>query len=760
MTIRIFNPIRLTALAYGRLGMLVHPLHHPVGDGCSCGVPSCKRAGKHPRLGDWKANATADPQMIEKMWDQFPNANIGVCTGEISNIFVLDVDGLEGRASLRALREGQGGLRRSSRVDTGRGRHYYLRREGYRFKNSAGALGLGLDIRGDGGYVVGVGSRHASGATYLRHVDGRANIVPLPAEAPDWLMHELCALGKAERIDGQEGDTRVPEGYGAAALTDEVARLRTSTRGTRNDALNRSSFRLGQLVGEGLLGEGEVVSALTRAAAEIGLDDAEIHATIESGFTAGKKTPRLVKPSTLHGLASQAAEAKLDALTEKLSRLGETDADNAERLTQRFSDRLAYTPARSFLVFDGKCWQRDDKMQRMAFAEQTARAIANEANVLGDGRDKAGRSSFATASLSKGALDRMLDLARNRLSKRDSEFDAHPYLLNVSNGTLDLRTGKLRQHEASDHLTRMLPFSYDQHAVCPNFERFVEQTLNGDKELISYLRRVVGYTLTGDTTEQCFFFVHGRGSTGKSTLVNLIRQLLGNYGLHSPTETILTKQYDNAIPTDLARLQGARMVTVIEANWNRQIDEARLKSITGGEPITARFMRKDFFEFIPAFKLWFVANDPPGVRGTAESFWRRVHVLPLDRVVLGCKVDPKLTEKLEAEAPGILAWAVRGCLEWQIQRLNPPRAVTQATDRWKQKADHIRQFMNEAVVHDATNFVASRDLYLAYRAWCDRHGEAPSDDRRFKAAMESLDLTHKRVRSGSVWVGIKLRLLD
>ncbi|MDP4006688.1 phage/plasmid primase, P4 family [Methylobacterium sp. NEAU K] len=756
MTITIIDPIRFTAVAYGRQGMKVHPLHTPVGDGCSCGNPSCNRPGKHPRLRDWKLKATADPHAIAKMWDQFPNANIGVCTGAASGVFVLDVDGPEGRTSLRALRNGQRGLKRSSRVDTGRGWHYYLRSNGYRFKNSAGRLGAGLDIRGDDGLVVGVGSRHASGVTYLHASDQRHNTIPVPAVAPDWLMDEICALGLAEKIDG-EGDG-VQASYGAAALADEVARFRKSTDGTRNDNLNCSSFRLGQLVGAGVLGADEVVSAFTRAAAEIGLDDAEIRATIKSGLTAGKKNPRQVRVETVHRLAPRATETELDALAEELAKLGETDADNAERLTRRFGDRLAYTPGRGFLVFDGRRWQRDASHQRMAFAERTARAIAAEVGWLSDGRDKAGRSSFATASLSKGALDRMLDLARNRLAKSDAQFDAHPYLLNVENGTLDLRQGKLRPHSAEDLLTKILPVAHDQDANCPVFERVIAQALNRDEDLKAYFQRAVGYTLTGDTTEQVFFFVHGRGSTGKSTLINLIRQLLGDYGLHTPTETILAKQYDNAIPTDLARLMGARMVTVIEANWNRQIDEARLKAMTGGEPIAARFMRQDLFQFQPEFKLWFVANDPPGVRGTAESFWRRVHVLPFDQVVEDNEVDPELSEKLHAELPGILAWSVRGCLEWQRHRLKPPQAVRRATDGWKQKADHVRRFMTEAVVIESNNLVGAHDLYLAYRSWCERHGETPSDTRRFKKAMEGLDVTHKRGRSGSVWVGIRLRI--
>ncbi len=183
--------------------------------------------------------------------------------------------------------------------------------------------------------------------------------------------------------------------------------------------------------------------------------------------------------------------------------------------------------------------------------------------------------------------------------------------------------------------------------------------------LMEYVQKAIGYTHTGVITEQIFFFLHGITNTSKSTIANLIRQMLGDYGVHTPTETLLSKQYDNAIPADLARLAGARMVTAIEANWNWQIDEARIKAITGGDPITARFLHQNFFEFVPEFKLWFAANDFPRVRGTDGAFWERVRVIPFRVHIPPEKRDPKLPEKLRAEWPGILAWAVRGCLKWQ-----------------------------------------------------------------------------------------------
>ena len=209
-------------------------------------------------------------------------------------------------------------------------------------------------------------------------------------------------------------------------------------------------------------------------------------------------------------------------------------------------------------------------------------------------------------------------------------------------------------------------------------------------------QKAVGDSLTGDMSEQVFFFVYGRGNNGKSTLVNLIRDMLGDYGLHIQTETLLVKQYDNAIPADLARLAGARMVTASEANANRHLDEAKIKGMTGGEPITARFMRQNFFQFEPEFKLWFVANDRPRVRGTDEAFWRRVRVIPLTIKIPEAERDPDLPTKLRAEWPGIFAWAVRGCLKWQREGLGQPNVVASATKGWQEEMDHLKRLLAEA----------------------------------------------------------------
>jgi putative DNA primase/helicase len=236
----------------------------------------------------------------------------------------------------------------------------------------------------------------------------------------------------------------------------------------------------------------------------------------------------------------------------------------------------------------------------------------------------------------------MVHLARPMFTIADDLLDRNKFLLNVDNGTIDLRTGELGPHDPTDFITKIVPISYDPEAKCPTFLRVVNWITKGDREFVNYLRRAFGYSLTGDTTEQVFFFIIGPGRTGKSVLANVLRELLGEFGLQASMDSFLAKQYDNGVPTDIARLRGARVVVAAEANFDRQIDEAKLKTMTGGDPLVARFMRQDFFQFLPEFKLVLIANDFPRVRASSDAFWRRVRVIPVDRKVPPSQVDPDL----------------------------------------------------------------------------------------------------------------------
>jgi putative DNA primase/helicase len=765
--IQIANPRLDQALKYAAAGWHVLPLFESRGGRCACGHPACSRPGKHPRTAQGLHNASDDPAVITQWWTRFPNANIGIATGAPSGIFVLDVDGPDGEKSLRRLIAQNGSLTPTAIVTTGNGRHFYFRTLGRAVASSVGKLGRGLDIRGNGSYVVAHLSSHASGTHYRVVKESLLDGQFWASDAPNWLIQAVTADGPGvpqaldQGVNNKEAEYSA-RAYAKTALDQELERLRNTPKGERNDTLNRCAFKLGQLVACGLLDASAVTTDLARCARQIGLEEVEIERTITSGLEAGQRHPRQLP--ALHGSGAEAGPGKgvdtnlSDSLTKELSVLGETDADNAQRFAKRFGDKVIYTPGRGFLAYDGSRWRSDHLLQVMKLAEDTARMIAGEASHLDRESDKAARVKFAKQSLSKGALDRMCDLAKRHVVIEDSRLDSDPWLLNVQNGTIDLRTGQLKEHDPNNYLTKVVPVRFDGEVHCPNFISFLDQALGGDSELIGYMQKAVGYTLTGDTSEQVFFLPHGPGQTGKSTFLHLIREMLGDYGLHTPSDTLLDKKYDNSIPADLARLAGARMVTAVEANWTRQVDEARLKAMTGGDPITARFMRQDFFQFTPEFKLWFAVNDFPGVRGTAGAFWRRVRVIPFEVQVSQEQRDSKLNEKLREEWPGILAWAVQGCLKWRRDGLGVPEAVMRAGGQWQNSADHIRKFSNEEVILDPGNSVQASVLYAHYKAWCERNGEKPVRDVTFKAKLEGLDVTHKRANTGSVWRDVKIRL--
>jgi putative DNA primase/helicase len=719
---------------------------------------SCSHPGKHPRTAHGVHNATGDKDQIKRWFKKRPDANFAVATG--GGIFVLDVDGKVGRESLEALQR----LPRTVTVKTGKGRHLYFRCDDVRVSNSAGRLGKGLDVRGDGGYVVGAGSVHSSGKTY-RYVEGCALGEIELAQAPQWLLDLVSSPKITGSVDNAAKVSPIPatkldraRNYADAARRRELDRLHKAPKHQRNGTLNMAAFKLGQFLPYGLLDATTLTSELARVAAEIGLDDHEIAPTIQSGLNAGTQHPRRlpflksdnpvrkVEPPTTPG-----AE-----LTADLARLGETDTDNAQRFARRFGSKVIYTPGQGWLIYDGKRWRRDDLLQVTELAKKAARRIADESQHLDDNAARAARTKFSAQSLGKGALDRMLELAKSLVGVEDNRLDADPWILNVENGTIDLRTGHCEKHDARDLLTKLAPVRANRRAKCRLFKKFLERITGEEAGLRTFIQKAVGYSLTGITTEQVFFFVHGKsGNNGKSTLVNLIREMLGEYGCHTPTETLLTKQYDNNIPADLARLAGARMVTAIEADANRQLAEAKVKAMTGGEPIVARFMRQNFFSFVPEYKLWLVANDRPRVRGTDEAFWRR-RVIPLGIKIPRSERDQKLAEKLRNEWPGILAWAVRGCRKWRAEGLVEPEAVRSATKGWHREMDHLKNFVAKQLIIAPGHKIPASQLFDRYKKWCSANGEEALTIQAFKAKFqESNDLTHTRIKGKSWWRGIK-----
>lgn len=412
----------------------------------------------------------------------------------------------------------------------------------------------------------------------------------------------------------------------------------------------------------------------------------------------------------------------------------DSDLANAERLVRMHGEDLRHTPERGWFTWNGHRWEPDEALA-LRKAKDTARAIFNEIKDSGAENQKA-LFSWARRSQSAERLRAMLFLAESEpsISAHVADFDRDPMLLNCLNGTLDLRTGNLREHRSTDLISKIIPVRYDPEAPCETWKAFLDKVMAGNQALISYLQRAIGYSLTGDTGAQCLFFLYGTGANGKSVLLETVQALLGEYGLSTLMDAFSLKQR-GSIPNDIARLAGARFVAVSETGEDQRMNETLVKDLTGGDTITARFLHREFFDFRPQFKLWIRGNHKPQIRGTDDGIWRRIHLIPFQVQISEAERDPALPEKLRAELHGILSWAVQGCLEWQKTGLRPPEEVRTAVREYRTEMDILGAFIEECCVIEPHCKATSGELYRAYMEWAKASGEHPVSQTRFGTAL-------------------------
>ncbi len=443
-----------------------------------------------------------------------------------------------------------------------------------------------------------------------------------------------------------------------------------------------------------------------------------------------------------------------------MDRTDHTDLGNAHRLVRRHGRDLRYChPWNRWLVYDGTRWDADNTGTVMHMATETVRAIYAEAADEPDADRRAAVASHARASERLERIKAMVTLARSEPSVPvlPDAFDCDPWILNVANGTLDLRTGTLRPHDRDDLLTKMAPVTFDPAATCPTWDSFVARIMDDRHDLIAFLQRAAGYSLTGDTGERVLFVLYGGGSNGKSTLLETWRAMLGDYAINAPSSTLMAKRGDS-IPNDVARLKGARFVTCSETSEGRRLDVELVKRMTGNDIISARFMRAEWFDFRPAFKLWLATNHKPTVDDTTESIWSRIRLIPFDVAIPAEERDPALLQKLRAELPGILRWAVEGCQRWQRDRLATPAAVATATAAYRQENDIIARFLDDKCTVSGSAWARSSDLYVAYGRWCTANREEELTLTAFGTKLAEKGFTKKRNSLGqTLYSGVGLR---
>ncbi len=411
-----------------------------------------------------------------------------------------------------------------------------------------------------------------------------------------------------------------------------------------------------------------------------------------------------------------------------------------------------------WLVWDGKRWAPDSDNRAQRLAKKTVAELYKKAGDIEEQRTRETLARHALASESANRINAMLNLAESEpeIAVRPDIFDTNPWLLNVANGTLDLRTGELKPHDRNDYITKLVPIDYRPDMPTPLWDAFLNRIMEGNQALIRFLQVATGYSLTGFVNERCLFICYGTGANGKSVFLGTLLKLTGEYGKQVPKELLEQRRYGNEHPTIMANLLGVRLAVTTETEQGGYLAESQVKSLTGGDMIPARFMRGDYFEFAPTHKIWLATNHKPIVRGTDNAIWDRIRLIPFNVTIPPEERDRHLSEKLEAELPGILAWAVEGCLAWQREGLNPPEEVTKATEKYREEMDILGDFLAEYCVVDPTASEKNVDLYKAYCRWCEQEGDKAISQRIFSQSLQERGFRNEKTKYGRIWHGLQL----
>jgi len=677
-----------TALAYAAEGWQVFPL---------------KANGKEPLTQNGFKDATTDEATIRAWWAKYPDANIGVRTGIDSGILVVDIDvknGAKGEESIKLF----GGLPPTLAVNTPSGgwHHYYIVTEPMRCR-----IGIlpGVDIKADGGYVVGPGS--TIGGKDYTWVDPEAHLVAVP-ECILKLMAEAATTSPSILAPGQT----IPEGSRNTELTSIAGTMRK--RGIEADVI------------------ADALRAVNAKKCSPPLPDSEIETIAQS--------------VSRYAPAPTAAGQEEDDRPENMS-----DDALARAFSKKNSADWRYVADWGYWIhWDGSCWRREKTLMAFDLARAICREAAKEC-------EKDSMVVKVASSNTIAAIERIAKTDRCHAAVTE-QWDVNPWIINTDSGVVDLKTGILTPHERSHYLTKKTAAGVPATPEPPKrWLAFLNDITDGDVELQAYLARLAGYCLTGVTSAHALFFLYGTGANGKSVFINTLAAVLGDYGTNAPMDTFMETKMERH-PTDLAGLRGARLVTAIEVEKGRRWAEAKIKSLTGGDKISARFMRGDFFEFVPQFKLLIAGNNKPLIRDVDNAIRRRLHLVPFTFTVPPEKQDPNLQEALLKERDGILQWAINGCLDWQKNGLKKAPCVEAATDEYMEAEDALGRWIQDECQEDPVAEASTEQLFDSWRNWADRSGEYAGTQRKFSDDLAKRGFERVRSRSQRMFRGIGLNV--
>lgn len=673
------------------------------------------KAAEHSGGRTW--GMTKDLAEIAKDFKRWPKA-VGVPTGVINGIVVVEADTVEGHevdglAALTELEAEHGKLPKTlmGRSPSG-STHWYFKHPGGRIRSTSSELAPGVDVKGDGGMVVAAPSVRPDGLAYT-WLNWGTPIAPLPG----WLAEKLL---EEPRTAVAVPSNRPPP---------EIEDLERALAVIPNDDVDWETWnKVGMAIYASTDGSNEGRELYRGWSSKSSKhDDKQLNAKWK---LFDRSPPSQITAGTLFYMADEADPNWRDDPQDEHSAAVEPDEidirdeadDTAPKFSEeeiallfaaKFSHKARFVAAwNKWVMRKDEKWATDETRWVFTLSRGLCRAIAKKAKKTDAKRIASAKTRAAVIALAQ---------EDSRIAAAADQWDTDPWLLNTPGGVVDLRTGKMREMQSDDYMMKITAVAPDPKCKTPVFDAFLER-IAPDPELRAYIIRKYGYCLTGITTEHAMFFNHGEGRNGKTTLMSMIGGILGDYHVTAPIETFTTKNHDSH-PTELARLQGARLVTANETEEGRPWNEARIKELTGGENITARFMRQDFFTFKPQFKLDVGGNNKPGLKSVDTAIRRRLNLLPFEVTIPAEEVDQKLPEKLSAEWPGILAKLVKGCLEWQKQGLNPPQIVTKATDEYMAGEDAIGLWLKECFVEDKRSSILFSTVFAAWKAWAEENEE-------------------------------------
>jgi putative DNA primase/helicase len=678
----------------------------------------CISDGKSPLITGWQEKASSSKEVVAAWWDKYPNANIGLLTGKKANLVVVDVDvkkGARGMESLKQLQDECGKLDTRMVHTPSGGLHYYFSYpQGVDTLKNRANLMPGIDIRADGGLVIAPGSSIDGNRYEFEDID--KEIAELPQKLLDILTddshtHKEYEVVASEVINGVEQGNR----------NNSIFRLASKLRG---DDIPRD------------IAASQIVLAAQNCTPP--LSKAEALRCFESAYTR-------YEPNNNVELSEQ-----------HLTELG-----SAKELINSYGLDIRFIPQfGKWLLWDGYRWCFDETGHISRLAKANALSQYEKVAQLDDFNQRREMSRYATKSESRQAIESTIHLAKTEegMPLKVEQLDTNQYFLGVANGVINLKSGEMLDDTKNDYLTKQAPVVFSRDAKCPRWLEFLNQAMSGDQEMIGYLQRIVGYSLTGDTKEQVLFFLYGHGANGKSKFIGAIQDMLGDYAMQTPVSTLMTRG-KGSINNDVARMRGARFVATTETEEGSKFNESEIKLLTGGDTITCRFLRQEYFEYRPEFKIWISGNHKP-VPGDGHGIWRRLILIPFEVIVDDADQDKELHLKLRKELSGILNWAIEGCLQWQEVGLQTPQKILDAVAEYKSEMDRVHSWMEECCESKprAGSETKASDLYHSYKYWAHENGEWAMSQRIFGNKLGEKGYKKVRKGQGQFYLGISLTL--